>query len=913
MCLSFTWIRQVIGMPDDRNKGEVTYEIRADDSFLEQDLDAAEKKVVQKTQEVAETAEQEVKSTSNTVKEQIKSVSDAHKKETSEQVKTEEKAGEEKKGVIKHLKEYAKKAAEETKENVVKKVSGITESVKHPQKAVKAAAEKAVEHVKQAGESITNKVQSSGERIIDTIAHPIKSIKDGAKSVKDKTVEYIEKSVETIKKAADTVSPIASDTAKAIGAAFVTAGTATVAIGTMAVNSANNLDKAANQYIASTGKSVDETERYKKVLESVYSNNYGESFEDIADAMSQVERQLGELSDEQLQQVTESAFALRDVFEYDIAESTRAAKAMMDNFGISGEEAMNLIATGAQNGLDYSGELIDSISEYSVQFAKVGLDADDMFKIFQKGAETGAWNLDKIGDAVKEMAIRVVDGSDTTKQGFKDIGLSADKMSKKFAQGGESAKEAFQQTIEALAAVKDPLKQNAAGVALFGTMWEDLGPEVVTQLADIGDAAYATGEELNSIKEVKYDDLGAMLEGLKRSVEVLLIPLGEHLIPILSELIEDVMPLLEEALPPILDLVMEGIESLLPVVEEILPLLISLFEELMPVFQQILESILPVFLKLLAEILPVLGEMISEILPILIELFSTLLEPLMELISALLPPLLELFDALLPILDVLISLLDPIIELFMGLLDPVVDLIQSAITPLIEIIEELLQLALEPLQEAIYILGNIFAEQLRGMFGSASSIIQDIAKIFRGLIDFITGIFTGDWEKAWQGVVDIFDGIISGISTILKIPINWVIDGINGFLEGLNNIEIPDWVPVVGGKGFNIPLIPRLKKGMDFVPSDYFPAYLDYGERVLTQQENMIYTALGGVEGMQDMNRNINVTAETDLDYERIGQEMAKAVGGMTVNLDGKPVGEVITPYVDTNLGQESDYEKRWG
>ena len=85
-----------------------------------------------------------------------------------------------------------------------------------------------------------------------------------------------------------------------------------------------------------------------------------------------------------LQNITESAFLLRDTFGYDINESVRAASTMMTQFGIDGDTAMALIAKGAQNGLDYSGELLDSISEYSVQFAKVGLDADDMFKIMQK-------------------------------------------------------------------------------------------------------------------------------------------------------------------------------------------------------------------------------------------------------------------------------------------------------------------------------------------------------------------------------------------------------------------------------------------------------------------------------------------------------------------------------------------------
>ena len=185
------------------------------------------------------------------------------------------------------------------------------------------------------------------------------------------------------------------------------------------------------------------------------------------------------------------------------------------------------------------------------------------------------------------------------------------------------------------------------------------------------------------------------------------------------------------------------------------------------------------------------------------------------------------------------------------------------------------------------------------MFKDASSIIKDISKIFNGLIDFITGFFTGNWEKAWKGVVDIFDGLISGLSTMFKIPINWIIDGINGFLEGLNGIKIPDWVPGIGGMSFSIPLIPRLKKGMDFVPKDYFPAYLDYGERVLTQQENMIYTALGGVEGMQKMDKNLSVTVENQtegVDYDRLGDATAKALerSGLAVKLDRREVGRIV-------------------
>lgn len=215
-------------------------------------------------------------------------------------------------------------------------------------------------------------------------------------------------------------------------------GAGGAALGAAGVSAANDLNKAMNDLQASTGLAKEKMDTYEGVLRDIYTNNYGESFEDVSLALSTIRSQIGPVVDHwdpsALQDFTESAFALRDTFGYEIQESVRAASAMMEHFGIDGNEAFSMIAAGAQNGLDFSGELLDSISEYSVQFAKIGLDADDMFKIMQKGADTGAFNLDKIGDAVKEFGIRVVDGSETTKQGFKDIGLNADEMAAKFGR-----------------------------------------------------------------------------------------------------------------------------------------------------------------------------------------------------------------------------------------------------------------------------------------------------------------------------------------------------------------------------------------------------------------------------------------------------------------------------------------------
>lgn len=744
------------------SKGDVTYELRADDSKLESDINEANKKVekavknsADKTVKIEEQKTEKLKEESN---KNIKNTEQATEKITEawiEAGKDAEKAMDidiKEKGITVDV-----KADTSAAENKIKEVSR-DKNIDVDVNADVSDAEDSIEGLGDTAEKVGNKMGDA----LGNVGGSLKSAFSDAAN----------ESIPLVGKVGELASGLSGSAAAAIGV-----GVAAVGVGALAVGTANDISGAMNDFIAITGKGTEETERYQAVMEDIYANNYGENFEDIGQAMAEVTKQLGDMDDASLQNVTESAFALRDTFGYDIPESTRAAKAIVDNFGVSGEEAMNLIASGAQNGLDYSGELLDSISEYSVQFDKMGLGAEDMFAIFQKGAESGAFNLDKVGDAVKEMSIRVVDGSETTKQGFELLGLNADEMAQKFAAGGETAKEAFNETLDALAAMEDPIAQNTAGVDLMGTMWEDLGPEAVTALAEIEEGAYTTSDAMNQIKDVKYDDLGSMFEELKRNVEVLLIPLGEALLPVLSTLIDSVLPILTGLLGP------------------------------------------------------------------LISLFAELLTPILNLIQQALQPLM---DAFLFLMDNVIS---PFISLVTGLLVPA------------------------------------FSGALDGMLKTAKNNIGNITNIFRNIIDFIKNVFTGNWKAAWENVKDIFKSIVDGLGNTFKAPLNFIIDGINGFLGGLNNIKIPDWVPGVGGKGFNIPKIPRLKVGMDYVPSDFFPAFLDEGEWVLTKEEANLLRSLGGLEGMVAMSGslrsdsvNVNVQGGTSIDYVRLGNSVADAL-----------------------------------
>ena len=316
-------------------------------------------------------------------------------------------------------------------------------------------------------------------------------------------------------------------------AGMAAAGAAIVGTVVKGVQSADELTQAMNSFQAATGVAADSIDEYSEAMKNIYAANLGEDFEDIADAMTTITQTTKDLNPSNVEQLTKNALALRDTFDFDINESMRAVNMLIDQFGISGEEAFNLIAQGAQGGLDKNGDLLDSINEYSVHFKQLGLDAEDMFNSLANGADAGAFSVDKVGDALKEFGIRVKDGS--TNDVFLQLGLDAENTAQAFAEGGEAASSAFSEVTRKLFEMQDPLSQNQAGVALFGTMWEDLGAEGVQALTNLTGSIDASKNSMERINSIKYNSFGEAMQGIGRQLETgLLLPLGEQVLPLLN-------------------------------------------------------------------------------------------------------------------------------------------------------------------------------------------------------------------------------------------------------------------------------------------------------------------------------------------------------------------------------------------
>lgn len=357
----------------------------------------------------------------------------------------------------------------------------------------------------------------------------------------------------------------------------------------------NDSSGAMAQLQAATGLSAKEMSGMKDISDNLYSQNYGENYEDIGDAVGTV-KQVLQQTGEELEKTTQTAMTYRDVFKGDIAGSVQAVDAMMRKFGISSEQAYNLMAQGAQKGLNTSGGLLSAIGKYSDDFKDMGYSADEMFELLSAGMDNGADSLDGVADIMKKFGSSVKEGSASAKAAvyelfapkqldqFSAALVSGGTKSKEFADlvkaagqkgavalvgdlkaGGDSAnkamlqlqktlgsgdtlfkgladgsitgKEAMNQVIVKLKAIKDPVHQAALAGTLFGSQFEEIGNKAVLALGQTRNQFDMTRQTMEEVAAIKDNTLSEQFAAMGRELMAsLVVPMGESLMPALQGL-----------------------------------------------------------------------------------------------------------------------------------------------------------------------------------------------------------------------------------------------------------------------------------------------------------------------------------------------------------------------------------------
>lgn len=320
-----------------------------------------------------------------------------------------------------------------------------------------------------------------------------------------------------------------------------------------AVSFASEAQQGVRDLQAQLGLTEEQAGELGDLAKDVFANNWGTSLSDVNDALGLVYQKMTDLNGVELEGATQSAIALRDVFGVDVPESVNAAKTLMDQFGLTQEQAFDFITKGFQSGLNSSDDFLDSITEYSTQFRNGGADAGEFFSLLQSGLQGGVLGTDKAADAFKEFRLRIGDGSKTTADALKAIGL--DTLDDQLAKGKITGVDAFKAVQRAIVAIRDPTRRMQIATALVGTQYEDLGDAAFAALdltaVKLDDIAGAT----DSLSK-KYGGWGNLWEGVKRKALVAIEPIGGALLDIANEampVVEGALDWLSTELPPMIE------------------------------------------------------------------------------------------------------------------------------------------------------------------------------------------------------------------------------------------------------------------------------------------------------------------------------------------------------------------------
>ena len=287
-----------------------------------------------------------------------------------------------------------------------------------------------------------------------------------------------------------------------------------------------------NAYFGSTGE---EAEQNAEIIRSVYTNGVGESLDDVADKLILVQQNLDGLDASQIERVTQEITIMEQTFGVDASESLRGVNALMEQFGLTAEEAMDYLVAGTQNGLDKTNELGDNLSEYAGKFAQAGYSAEEYFQLLQNGLDNGAYNLDKVNDAINEVTTRLSDG--TISESLKLYSEDTQNLFTAWQDGGATQKEVIDSIVTDIQNASTQQEALNLAAQAFGTMAEDGNLKFIESLTAVGDTYDdVTGKAETMVEQTETSQ--TRLETAFRTVQDTLSPLGDTL----NNLAADILP-----------------------------------------------------------------------------------------------------------------------------------------------------------------------------------------------------------------------------------------------------------------------------------------------------------------------------------------------------------------------------------
>ncbi len=569
-------------------------------------------------------------------------------------------------------------------------------------------------------------------------------------------------------------------------------------------------DEATGKAAAYFGETGEQAKETAAVVEKVWLSGVGDSMGQVSDAVITVKKNIKDLDQETLTNITQQAIKLDSLYGIDMNESLRGANSLMEQFGIDAQTAMDYIVAGTQNGLDKTNELGDNIAEYAGKFAQAGYSAEEYFQLMNNGLEGGAYNLDKVNDAINEVTTRLSDG--TIEKNLSMFSPLTRDMFKAWQDGEATQKNVISTIVQDITYAKNEQEALTMAATAFGTMGEDFGTGFIESLNLFGhtydDVAGRAGEFYEQVTTPQQE-----LEASMRDLQLALLPLAQQL-----------AELAQQILPPLLAVVTEVVSFLAsnPTIANIaiaIGAVLAVLSSLMPVITAIMGIVMAFGSSVLLPAIGIIAGVVAAIAAIVavITNWGAITEWLQDTITVVLETCGELWDSFCSnvlelaeklkqkAVDIVTDLKNRTVELFRNLKDRTLEVVTNLKDRALEAVTNLKDKVVEAVEKLKSRASEIVTDLKNNVVDTVTHLKEEAEERFLNMktkaVEIMTELKAGIGEKVTLVKETIMDGIGEAVDWIKGLPeeaVEWGKDMLSGFIEGIMS-KIEDLKDAVSG------------------------------------------------------------------------------------------------------------------
>lgn len=645
----------------------------------------------------------------------------------------------------------------------------------------------------------------------------IRQLTDALDTVDDG--EAIRNLIEELKQAGDAAQDTAEDVGQIAentkGAAlmqtadqFSAVGDKIQDIGTKAMDAYAETENAVtkvNAYFGETGQAAEDS---ANVIKSVYSDGVGESMDSVADAVLMVKKNLGDLSETDLTNLTQQAITLDELYGIDMNETLRGVNSLMQQYGLTAQEAMDYIVVGTQNGLDKTNELGDNLSEYAGKFSQAGYSASEYFQLLDNGLKNGAYNLDKVNDAINEVTTRLVDG--TIGESIGSFSTKTQELFTSWQNGGATQKQVIDSIVADIGNCTNQQEALNLAALAFGTMAEDGNLKFITSLTSVG----STYDSVKGSAQGMFDATTTPMQQMEsntRKLQQALVPLGEKL----AELANAILP----PLVSVITTIGEWFEKLPEPVQNfviILGALLAAFTALTPVIAAISVAMgaLNISMLPIIAVIAAVAAAIAGIIAIIQnwgaitqwfgELWNTICTGIGAMVDSLKAWFSNLWTHLQSVWEGICNVVQTAVMLLGSIIQGAIDIItlpfqmiwencKGIVSSVWEGIKSVVSSAIHEVSSTISSVMGVIKKVISTVWNAISSKVSSVLNTIKTTVSTVFNAVKSVASTVWNGIKSVISSVVDGIKSKVSSVFNGVKSTVTSIFNGIKSTAASVW------------------------------------------------------------------------------------------------------------------------